>query len=215
MQATSTTDRAPAYPSLAQVRKTLRVKWYRCAVNHQRLHELSARSDKQGWIQAGGHLGVYLALVGLSIALWAQQAWGGLLISLWFLGVVATFFKGTAAHELGHGTVFKTKALNVWFLHTVCLISWWDPYDYGASHTYHHRYTTHPEADRENILPLTPSLAPKLLIGLFTLNLFAKPNRNFSKGGSAVLITSVVTGWWILIFVITMPSFIANIVSYP
>jgi len=267
MQATPTTVIAEPYPPLAQVRQSLRVKWYRCPVEHQKLRELSARSDKQGWIQLGGHLGTYLALAILSIVLWAQQAWLGLLISLWFLGVVATFFKGTAAHELGHGTVFKTQALNVWFLHTICLISWWDPYDYGASHTYHHRYTTHPEADRENILPLTPSLAPKLLLELFTFNLFAKPNRNFSKGGfiwavyltwrsamgqasshieipsqewlsklhedqpqafkqsvrwsrvliafhSMVLLVSVITGWWILILIITLPSFTANIVSY-
>ena len=171
------------YPPLSEVRKTLRVKWYRCPVSHERLKELSTRSDKQGWMQAGGHTGLYLTLAALTIALWSQQAWLAFALSLWCLGFVATFFKGTAAHELGHGTVFKSRRLNQIFLHAVCLISWWDPYDYGASHTYHHRYTTHLEADRENVLPLTPSFAPWLLIQLCTLNLFTKPNRNFSKGG--------------------------------
>ncbi len=171
------------YPPLSDVRKNLRVKWYRCPVDHERLKELSTRTDRQGWIQAGGHVGLYLALAALTILFWANQAWVPFFITLWCVGFVATFFKGTSAHELGHGTVFKTKSLNTLFLHIVSLISWWDHYDYGVSHTYHHRYTTHLHADRENVLPLTPSFAPSLIIQLLTLNLFTKPNRNFSKGG--------------------------------
>ena len=245
----------------------MRVKWYRAPIQHDRLKELSLRTDRQGWIQTGGHTGLYLALVGLAIFLWTQQQWVAFTITVLCVGFVATFFKGTAAHELGHGTVFKTKALNQFFLHAVCLISWWDPYDYGASHTYHHRFTTHLKADRENILPLTPSLAPWLILQLCTLNLFSKPSRNFSKGGFlwtvyltarsalgmpsshtdipsqewlqklhadqpvafkqsvlwsrcllmfhfSILVLSLVTGWWVLIIVITLPSYIANIGSY-
>ncbi len=172
-----------SYPPLSEVRKTLRIKWYRCPIDHSRLKALSVRTDKQGWVQAGGHVGLYLLFVAITITLWTQQAWPAFIVSLWLLGFIATFFKGTAAHELGHGTVFKTKYLNAWFLKFVCLISWWDPYDYSASHTYHHRYTTHPVADRENLLPLTPSLAPSLIFQLCTFNLFSKPSRNFNKGG--------------------------------
>ena len=51
------------------------------------------------------------------------------------------------------------------------------------SHTYHHRYTLYPEADRENLLPLTPSLDPLLLLQLFTIKLGGGPGRGFSKGG--------------------------------
>ena len=267
MSVTAESAGQPPYPPLSEVRKTLRVKWYRSPINHERLRELSARSDKQGWIQAGGHTALYLTLAGLTIALWVQQAWLAFALSTWCLGFVATFFKGTAAHELGHGTVFKSRRLNRWFLHAVSLISWWDPYDYGASHTYHHRYTTHLKADRENVLPITPSLAPWLLIQLCTLNLFSKPNRNFSKGGflwnvyltartalgipsghtdipsqewleklhedqpiafqqsvrwsrilmlfhTMVLLISIITGWWVLSLVVSLPSFVANIGSY-
>jgi len=138
---------------------------------------------------------------------------------------------------------------------------------YSASHTYHHRFTTHRQADRENVLPLTPSLHPWLLFQLFTLSLFLKPGRNFNKGGflwtvyltartalnkpvghtdipsqewlqalhkdqpesfrmsvrwsrvllafhSTVLFVAVITGWWVLPLVITLPSYIANIGSY-
>lgn len=257
----------PSYPPLSEVRKTLRVKWYRCPISHERLRALSTRSNKKGWIQAGGHFGIYVSLALITVVFWSLQAWIMFALCLWLLGFVATFFKGTAAHELGHGTVFHSKALNFWFLHAVCFISWWDPYDYGASHTYHHRYTTHLIADRENILPLTPSFAPSLLFQLCTLNLFSKPNRNFSKGGFlwnvyltaktalgssaahtnipsqewlstlhddqpqafkqsvrwsrilialhfCVLMVSILSGWWVLSLVISMPSFIANIGSY-
>lgn len=267
MNATPETAAQPSFPPLSEVRKTLRVKWYRCPIDHDRLRQLSARSDKRGWIQTGGHVGLYLALVALTVDCWANQSWILFVLSWWCLGFVATFFKGTAAHELGHGTVFKTKALNNWFLHAICLISWWDPYDYGASHTYHHRFTTHLKADRENVLPLTPSLAPRVLIPLFTINLFSKPDRNFSKGGflwtvyltartalgvpsghtnipsqewleklhddqpaafrqsvrwsrilmlfhTSVLLVSLLTGWWVLSLVITLPSYVANIGSY-
>lgn len=171
------------YRPLSEVRKTLRVKWYRSPIDHQRLRSLSVRTDHQGWMQAGGHALLYLILATLAVAFWFQHAWLAFWITLWCVGFVATFYKGTAAHELGHGTVFRTQSLNSLFLHFVSLISWWDPYDYAASHTYHHRYTTHREADRENVLPLTPSLHPWLLLQLVTLNLFSKPAKNFSKGG--------------------------------
>ena len=130
------------YRPLSEVRKTLRVKWYRSPIDHERLRTLSIRTDRQGWMQAGGHVLLYLVLATLAAVLWFHQQWLAFGITLWCVGFVATFYKGTGAHELGHGTVFKTRFLNSAFLHFVCLISWWDPYDYAASHTYHHRYTT-------------------------------------------------------------------------
>ena len=163
--------------------RELRINWYRCPIDSDRLRALSKRSDARGWRQAGGHALLYLLLAGLSTVLWVFQLWVGFLVSLWCLGFVASFFNGTAPHELGHGTVFRTRRLNRFFLHAFSLLSWWDPYDYASSHTYHHRYTTHPAADRENVLPIEPSLHPWLLLQLFTLNIFSSPGRNFGKGG--------------------------------
>ena len=253
-----------SYPPLSDVRQSLRVKWYRSPIDKQRLRELSERTDRQGWIQTGGHLGAFLLTGTITLISWQQQIWSLFFIALWCHGFIATFFKGTAAHELGHGTVFKTKALNRFFLYLVSLISWWDPFDYASSHTYHHRYTTHIDADRENILPLQPSLHPRVLLEMFTLHLFLKPERNFSKGGffwnlffttrsalgiaashthipnqewlqalheddptnfrnsiwwsrflllfhGSVLGLAIVTGWWVLPLLISLPSFIANI----
>ena len=146
------------YQPLAEVRKTLRVKWYRSKVDHTILRNLSKRSDSQGWFQAGGHLALWLLTGSGAYFFWSQAMWLGFFIALFMHGTIASFFKGTANHELGHGTVFSTKWLNKFFLYLFSLISWWDHFDYASSHTYHHRYTLYPEGDRENLLPLEPKV---------------------------------------------------------
>ena len=171
------------YQPLAEVRKTLRVEWYRSPIPGAKLRELSRRSDRQAWFQAGGHLALFCLTGALVYHFWSLQLWGAFLIALFCHGTVTSFFTGVAPHELGHGTVFRTKWLNKVFLHLFSLIGWWDIYDYGSSHTYHHRYTLHPEGDRENLLPLEPSLASTFMLQLFTVNLVTQPRRVFSKGG--------------------------------
>ncbi len=181
------------YQELSEVRKSLRVDWYRCPTPPGKLRELSRRSDAQAWFQAGGHLALF-AITGASVFyFWAEASWLLMLIALFFHGTVTSFFTGTAPHELGHGTVFKTKWLNKLFLYVFSLIGWWDPFDYASSHTYHHRYTLHPEGDRENLLPLEPSLASSFMLQLFTVNLLTQRGRTFGKGGliSTVLITAL------------------------
>ncbi len=171
------------YQPLADVRKTLRVNWYRCPIPGAKLRELSKRSDAQGWFQAGGHIALFVATGTVTYLFWVQQAWLGFLVALWLHGTVGSFFVGVAPHELGHGTVFRTKWLNKFFMYFFSLLSWWDPFDYGSSHTYHHRYTLHVEGDRENLLPIEPSLASFFMLQLFTVNLFTQPYRVFGKGG--------------------------------
>ncbi len=171
------------YPPLAEFRRTQKVDWYRCPIESATLRALSRRSDLQGWLQAGGHLAVFAATGSLVYLFWAQSNWLAFACALFAHGTVGGFFHGTAAHELGHGTVFRTKRLNKVFLYLFSLLGWWDPFDYASSHTYHHRYTTYPDGDRENLLPLEPSLRPGLLLQLFTINLFSRQERNFGKGG--------------------------------
>ncbi len=180
-----------SYQPLSEVRKTLRVDWYRCPMPPGALRELSRRSDAQGWFQAGGHFGMFLLTGALVFGLWWNEMWLAMLAALFLHGTVTSFFTGTAPHELGHGTVFKTKRLNKIFLYLFSLIGWWDPFDYASSHTYHHRYTLHPEGDRENLLPLEPSLASSFMLQLFTVNLLTQRGRAFGKGGliSTLLIT--------------------------
>ncbi len=170
-------------PPLADVRKSLKVKWYRCPIDGPKLRAFTKRSDAQGWFQAGGHLLLFVLTGTITYLFWAQQMWLAFIIALFFHGTVGNFFVGVAPHELGHGTVFRTKWLNKVFLYLFSLLSWWDPFDYASSHTYHHRYTLYPEGDRENVLPIEPSLRPSLWLQLFTVNLFGRPGRNFGKGG--------------------------------
>lgn len=179
------------YQPLSEVRKTLRVDWYRSPIEGAKLRELSKRSDLQGWFQAGGHLALFAITASLVYLFWAQKLWLAFLIALFLHGTVGSFFVGVAPHELGHGTVFRTKRLNKIFLYLFSLLSWWDPFDYASSHTYHHRYTLHSEGDRENLLPLEPTVGSTFLLQMFTVNLFTQPGRVFGKGG--LISTLVVT----------------------
>ncbi len=172
-----------SYQELSEVRKTLRVDWYRCPTKPGLLRELSRRSDAQGWFQAGGHLALFIIAGSLVFYFWSQELWLTFLLALFCHGTVTSFFTGVAPHELGHGTVFKTKWLNKFFMVIFSLIGWWDHFDYASSHTYHHRYTLHPEGDRENLLPLEPSLASTFMLQLFTVNLLTQRGRTFGKGG--------------------------------
>ena len=179
------------YPPLHEVRDTLRVNWYRSKLKPEKLREFSKRSDLQGWKQAGGHLALFVLTGAATYHFWSQSNWLAFTIALWVHGTVGSFFSGTAPHELGHGSVFRTKWLNKVFLYLFSLLSWWDPFDYASSHTYHHRYTLHPEGDRENLLPLHPSVGKTFLLQMFTINVFTQPGRTFGKGGliSTVLVT--------------------------
>ena len=170
------------YEPLEKVRKELKVKWQRPRIEAERLRQLNERSDVQGWLQAGGHLLLWLVTGAFVYYFWSLTMWLAFLIALFCHGVVASFFI-PAAHELGHSTVFKTKILNQIFLYFYSCLGWWNHFDYSASHTYHHRYTLHPDGDRENLLPISPLVGPFFLVQLLTINLMTQTGRTFSKGG--------------------------------
>lgn len=172
-----------SYKPLFEVRQNEQIQWYRSSLDPKKFRELSRRSDLKGWFQAGGHLALFL-IAGTAVFFAYQfENWPIFFGSLFVHGTIASFFSGTAPHELGHGTVFKTRWLNKIFLYLFSLLSWWDPFDYASSHTYHHRYTLHPHGDRENLLPLHPAVGKTFLLQLFTINLFTQPGRTFGKGG--------------------------------
>ena len=136
------------FPPLSEVRNNLKPQWYRSKMDPDKFRKFSKRNNYKGFVQAGGHFGLFCS-TGLSVYFsWSNSYWILFLIAVFIHGTISSFFKGTAVHELGHGTVFETKWLNKFFLYLFSLISWWNPFDYAASHTYHHRYTLHPEGDR-------------------------------------------------------------------
>jgi fatty acid desaturase len=165
---------------MKDVRKNFQVRWYRSPIEPARLKELTARSDARGWFQALGHI-VLLAIT--AAATWYffdHRIWGGFAAALFVHGTIYSFLPGLATHELAHGTVFRTKWLNSFFVRFLSLLSWFNFHDYKVSHTYHHIYTLHPRGDREVVLPNNPSLHPLFLLQLFTLNIVGFPREPYS-----------------------------------
>ena len=74
------------YQSLSEVRKELRVDWYRCPIESSKLRELSKRSDLQGWFQAGGHVGLWMITGAITYLFWYQQNWLGFILTLFTHG---------------------------------------------------------------------------------------------------------------------------------
>ena len=158
------------YKPLAQVRKKLLIKWYRCPIERQNLRAFTNRNDLKGWFYSEGNLIILAITAFLTYYFYRQQIWVGFGVMLWVHGTIFSFIPGLATHELSHGTVFKTKWLNGFFLRIYSLLGWVDFHHYKRSHTYHHLYTLHPEGDREVVLPGNPSLKALRLLYVFTFN---------------------------------------------
>ncbi len=156
--------------AMSKVRTTFKVGWYRCPIAPEKLRELTQRSDLKGAAQTVGYLALIVALGLVTWYFASRGLWGLMAVALFCFGTVHSFTPGLATHELSHGTVFKTRWLNSFFLRLFSLFGWYHFHEYKRSHTYHHVYTLHPEGDREVVLPSTPSLHPVRLLLLFTLN---------------------------------------------
>ena len=161
---------AQAQKPMSEIRKELRIKWYRCPIDPSVLRELSKPSDLQGFKMALGHLGLWLLTGLLSFYFAIEQLWLGFLLMIFLHGTVGTFFSAPH-HELCHGTVFKTKRLNEIFLRIFSTLGLQNFHIYKMSHSYHHRFTLHRIADKEVVLPKTPSLKFLYLLQLFTFNI--------------------------------------------
>ena len=148
---------------------TRRVHWYRCPIEPETLRELTERSDLRGSIQALGHLAVAAGTGALTVYCFLAELWIAFALALFAHGTVASHLH-YGCHELGHGTVFRTKWLNAVFLRIYSVFAWWNYHEYGMSHTHHHLYTLHPRGDREVVLPFGPAWKPLYLLQLFSLN---------------------------------------------
>ena len=174
-QAETATGAAGGYPPLDEVRRTMRVRWYRSPIDPRVLRGLMRRSDLKGWFQAVGPLLLVAASGVLSWHLFAQGVWVGFAAALFLHGTMGSIY-GAANHELTHGTVFRTKALGQFFKRLYALLTWFNFYDYAMSHTYHHRYTLHPNGDREEVLPRSPTFRFFFLVQILTINFTGGPH---------------------------------------
>lgn len=151
---------APSVPSA--------VSWYRTPLDPKALKQLHERSDLLGWLQTLGYLGV-VASTGTAAFLAAGRLPLALVIPLVFLHGMACSFMINGVHELGHGTVFRTKFLNALFVRILSFLGWMNFEMFQASHARHHRYTLHPPDDLEVVLPM------RLMVKHFFKTAFANP----------------------------------------
>lgn len=135
------------------VRRNVSICWYRTKLPPGALKALHEKSDFKGGVQTLGYLAILLLLGG---AAWYSSVHGP-----WWATVGLVFAYGMAAaflingvHELGHGTVFKTKGLNTLFCHLLAFPGWINHEMFQSSHIRHHRYTLHPPDDLEVVLPV-------------------------------------------------------------
>lgn len=112
--------------------------WYRIPLGRAALAELNQRSDAWGFAQTLGHLSVISATGALSWC--ASEHWGWLVLAacLFLHGTVYAFLLN-AFHELCHNTVFRTRALNRFFLYLVSFLGGLNHVYFWASHQEHHK----------------------------------------------------------------------------
>lgn len=129
-----------------------RIAWYKSPIRREVLAELNQRSDWLGLAQTLGHLGL-MALTGIGAWYASVNLPVWVFLVLLYLHGTFTAFLLNAFHEFCHQTVFKTKALNTFFLNLISFLSWSNPVMFWASHQEHHKYTLHPPDDLEVVLP--------------------------------------------------------------
>lgn len=152
---------------MADSRTPAVIDWYRTPIPTDVFKRLHQRSDFRAFLQTGGYLGVYALTATLAFLSWRHHQPWYLTTALVFLhGMVASFMVN-GMHELGHGTVFRTKALNEFFVRVLSLLYWLHPDMFNASHQRHHRYTLHPPDDQEVVLPVKLMLRNFLEQGFF------------------------------------------------
>jgi len=141
------------------------IAWYRTPLDKKDFKSLHEKSDFLGWLQSLGYLGL-LVLTG-GTALYAAGRWPiGVVLLLVLLHGTFCSFLINAVHELGHGTVFRTKFLNAFFVRVFAFFGWINFEMFNTSHARHHRYTLHQPDDLEVVLPMKLIIREVLVYGI-------------------------------------------------
>ena len=133
------------------------IKWYRCSISKEELAKLNKRSDFMGLLQTCGYLGV-LCLTGTAAFIAAQRLPWYAVVPIVFCHGACWHFLINGFHELIHDSVFKTRALNRFFLWIYSFLGPYNHIAFWASHTEHHKFTLHPPDDLEVVLPQKQTL---------------------------------------------------------
>jgi fatty acid desaturase len=137
-------------------------EWYSPRIDRKELKKLMQRSDSEGW----KHFGSWLVLLTGSGAA-AYLTWG----TWWCVPFFALYglmysMSDHHAHELWHGTPFRTRWFNELFHHLNGFMTLHEGYAWRWSHTRHHTETLIVGRDPEIAAPRPPDIRG-LLLDLF------------------------------------------------
>ena len=109
---------------------------------------LMALTNHHGLIWLIAHLGL------IALMIWVNDAHAGVIGGLGLLGQgIALCFLFCAMHEAGHGTAFRSKALNTAVASLAGIILFLGPVWFRSFHAAHHRHTHDPALDPELATP--------------------------------------------------------------
>jgi fatty acid desaturase len=120
-------------------------QWYSCPIDRKVLKSLMQRSDAKGLAD----FGLWLALL-VASGIVAYFSWGTWLAIPAFL-VYGTIYSSSEAraHELGHGTPFRTRWINEAFYHLCSFMALREAFYGRWRHSIHHSYTIDVDVDPE------------------------------------------------------------------
>jgi fatty acid desaturase len=112
-------------------------EWFSCRLDRKTLKQLTKRSDAAPLRHFGLWLGLLIAAGIAGFFTWGS--WWGFLA----FGVYGVLYSAAdhRAHELSHGTPFKTRWLNLGFYHLCGFMTLREAYYYRWSHSRHHTHT--------------------------------------------------------------------------
>jgi fatty acid desaturase len=128
--------------------------WFSATIDRKRMKELMKRSDAAGF----RHFGIWFALLSLSaggiLATWLSWATAP------FLAVygIAYSMSDHHAHELSHGTPFKSRKINEALYHLNAFMTLHEAHYWRWSHTRHHTDTLLVGRDPEIAIPRPPKI---------------------------------------------------------
>ena len=104
MNPVDSTVESTDFPPMAEVRKSLKINWYRCPIEKKELSRLVQKSDAKGLFQSVGHLGLWVLTGVCSWALFTAGNWWGFALALFLHGTIGSYFTAPN-HELCHRTL--------------------------------------------------------------------------------------------------------------
>jgi fatty acid desaturase len=131
-----------------------RIDWYRVPVDKDTMTKLTARSDGKAFRHVLSHMALVIVTGVTAFYAWRNLPLPVGLLAIYLHGMAFVYLGEHAAiHELSHGTVFKTRFWNTFFLRLIAFFTWSNYVKYRASHMKHHQLTVHTGLDLEVVLP--------------------------------------------------------------